>query len=204
MSTVRSFEALEGGATRLADALGALQVTVVEDAPHWGRTMAVDELGDAVTELCSEGQRLSGCVGQLEANATVREDAREILAQAQSALNAIADGLEDRARADHVRAELDRLGLRSGGEWRAWVSASLHGIAECTPALRDTRDALNACWQELADSGGVRVDHASVARVTVNDEGRGPRSRSLRSSPQIRSRVGIASTGDDEIRGGNR
>jgi hypothetical protein len=86
--------------------------------------------------------------------APTRKQAVELISLAQRALNEISDGVAARVASSERTAELERLARRGGAQWTGWWAAAARGLTECDAPLRDLRDALFACWRELAESHG--------------------------------------------------
>jgi len=154
MTVAGSLERLCSASDALADVFCAVRVTACEDQPLDGATLAVDEFAEAMVELSGAAQALQDRVRSvlLAPKAPSRADAVRLVSLAQSVSNEIADGLAARVASVERRAELERAVRRGGAQWRAWWAATAHGLTECEPALREVRDALCACWRELAEA----------------------------------------------------
>jgi hypothetical protein len=160
-----ALEQLGVGADTLADVLSAVRVTVSEDLPDDTAPLAVDELADALVELAGEADRLRDHVRRLADGSAEpsRSDAQRLVVLAQRVLNDIADGLAERVLACERLAELERTTWRRGAPWRSWWSATVHGLADCEPAVRQVRDELFVCWRELVEDSPANGRAASSA-----------------------------------------
>ena len=138
----------------LREALAGLRVTVVEDRPLAGESILAESLGELAEDLVGEaGEALGHAREALRAAGPPPDDGRLL-----AALAACQDRflpLLDRFFSDLVRyeslAELDRLGRRRGGEWRAWAGTVHQGAEACRRPLHDACESLAAGWRELAD-----------------------------------------------------
>lgn len=157
----------------LAAAFSAARTTVCEDQPPGPATLPVDRIAEAMVELAGEAETLRDRIRAvvLGPRAPSRSEAQRLVVVAQGALNDIADGLAMRVAAPERRAELARAARCGGAGWRVWWTTTVRGLTECEPALRDVRDSLFACWQELAEidrahsqvSSDVGAMHSGVA-----------------------------------------
>ena len=165
MTLAVALDCLSVSTDTLADVLGAVRVTVCEDLPEGTSTLAVDELAEAMVELAGEAETLRDRVRVLAGSSAEpsRRNGQQLVALAQGTLNDIADGLAERVLACERVAELDRATRRGGGPWRSWWSATIHGLAECEPAVRQVRDELFVCWRELIENSPTTARAATSA-----------------------------------------
>lgn len=200
---------LEQAATALSGTLDAAKVTICEDAPTRGRTIVVDELGEAMIELSSDAAHLLAQARPVTEAGTgaSREQIWLVVAEMQAEFDAISDCIAHRVTAYRVLSEIERFSRRGGLEWRAWWATSEQAIADCESSARTVRDALHACWYELAATGGVTVDHATVGRVSVGVRASAgePSQVSSVAAHEMRSAgIGAVRPGHHETRGGHR
>jgi hypothetical protein len=152
MTLAGSLEALCVASDSLADAFAAARLTICEDQPHAGSTLAVDELAETLIELDGETTQLRDHIHTVVLGPAqpTRKQALELISLAQSALNDISDAIASWVGSRERRVELERVARRGGAQWTGWWTAALRGLAECEPPLRGLRNALFACWRELA------------------------------------------------------
>jgi hypothetical protein len=174
MTLAGTLEALCVAADALADAFSAARVTVCEDQPPGVPSHVVDKLAEAMIELEGDTTALRDHIRSVVLGSTppTREQALALISLAQRTLHDISDGVASRVGSAE-RAEIVGVVRRSGGQWPGWWVATVRGLAECDPSLRDLRDALFACWRELAELNTRRplddVDSGRRSRLPAAD-----------------------------------
>jgi hypothetical protein len=186
MTLAASLERLVVAGDGVADALCAARVTACEDQPAGASTLAVDELAEAMVELAGEAQALRDRIRAVVLGPTQPSvaEASNLVSLAGRAWGDIVDALASRVVSCERRSELDRAARRGGAQWRGWWAATARGLRECEPPLRELRDAVFACWRELAEVGSRRIE-----------EGPADPARSGGDSP-ARVPIGVTAHGD--------
>ena len=159
MPIERTFQDLASQLRRLQDALEVLRLNVSEDRPLEGKVEIADQLEDSILDqmaLLDEG--LKAAQVALKAVGHPQD-----MGQAQLALTNCQErfqGIERQFSADLVwfnkQQDLASLG-GLGGEWRLWVNSVKQGIDQCRQPLGSASRALAACWQEIAEQGGLVI-----------------------------------------------
>jgi hypothetical protein len=151
MGVEEAFAGLRVGLGRLYDSVNGLYVTI-GDRPPSGQVLVVDRLGDATAELLgllNEARSAAEeAVKRLRAGADL-DGARRALVLCQRRMQAI-----DRMYAEMVSFDQmkELLGVSERGrEWAGWARAIKQGLDGCGVPMRDARDGIDACWQELTE-----------------------------------------------------
>jgi hypothetical protein len=154
----------------LRGAAEELRRTICEYAPDEGRTMHVDELCEWAGDLDGAAATMALEFQALDGGLADRTTA-EALATAVGARHLdFEEQYEDRVAGPRHAAEMRRLALGPGREWRGWCKAAGEAIGDCRAPLAALRRALHECWRELAQQPEVRLERATIAQLHVAEK----------------------------------
>lgn len=149
MGVEETFRGLRVGLERLYDALNALYVTI-GDRPPSGEVLVVDQLENETAELLGllNEARSAAEVKGLRAVANL-DAARRALVLCQRQLQTIDRMYAEMVSFDRVKGLLG-VGER-GREWALWAKVIKQDLEKCAMPMRDAREVVDACWQELTE-----------------------------------------------------
>ena len=159
MTVETAFRELYATLQRLQDALRALHLTVLEDAPAPSDARPVEAMAEAI--LGVEGHVVDALTAAADALSAVSHP--RDLALARHRLTACSDGIATLGKqveneVAHERlSDLVSLARERGGEWMEWLEIARLGLRHVSAGVHEVGGALVVCWQELADRTGVSV-----------------------------------------------
>ena len=177
MSLEVALESLRRELAHLQEAVTALRVTVIEDAPRQGGVVLVDRLDNMVTDLSSAIEEADARVALAlpvgSPNGTfesLRAGMREIhLLVGRFQLSYI----RDLAHYDRI-AELLEMGRERERGWREWSGEVKTAIERCAAPMAAVAAAMAECWSELAERlarSSVSVQATNIGQqITVRDD----------------------------------
>jgi hypothetical protein len=161
MPLEKTFRDHTTGLRKLRDRVQELRMTVVEDPPRHRSAAIVESYEYAVEDLL--GWVNEALEAAMEAEVSVGEQvdlgaARWSLAVCQDTFHRIERVFSTNLVSYEKMKDLSSFGNERRGEWSAWTATVKLGIDHCREPLDDSRNALAACWQELAErAGGTTV-----------------------------------------------
>jgi hypothetical protein len=151
MGVEETFGSLRVGLARLYDGVNALSVTI-GDRPPSGQVLVVDQLEGETAELLgllNEARSAAEeAVKGLRAAAGL-DGARRALVLCQRRMQTIDRMYAEMVSFDRVK-ELLGVGER-GKEWALWAKVIKQALEESGVPMREVREAIDACWQELTE-----------------------------------------------------
>jgi hypothetical protein len=146
-----TFGRLRVGLERLNDSVNALFVTI-GDRPPSDEVLVVDQLENETVELLrllNEARSAAEeAVKRLRAGADL-DGARRALVLCQRRMQAIDSMYGEMVSFDRVKG---LVGVSERGkEWALWAQTIKLALEECGVPMRDARDGIDACWQELTE-----------------------------------------------------
>lgn len=131
------------------EALLALRLTVVEDRPEDGGTIAAERLADELEAACAEMQAAVEAVDRLRDSPS---NAIETLADAHRHLQTAANLYWLAFGPPRRQRELHRVARTGGEQWAAWTRALWSAAENVTAALGGALEALPDAWLTVACS----------------------------------------------------
>lgn len=177
MSLEAALESLRRELAHLQEAVTALRVTVIEDAPRRGGVVLVDRLDNVVTDLSSAIEEADARVA-LEVpvgspNGTF-EPLREAMRKVHDLIGRFQQSyIRDLANHDRI-AELLEMGRERERGWREWSQVVKTAIERCAAPMATVANAIAECWSELAERlarSSVSVQATNIGQqITVRDD----------------------------------
>jgi hypothetical protein len=147
MGVEETFRGLSVGVRRLYDSVNVLYVTI-GDRPPSGEVLVVDRLEDETTELMGLLNEARSAAEGLRA--ADFDAARRALVLCQRRMQAIGRMYDEMVSFDRMKG---LLGVSERGrEWAGWAQAIKQALERCGVPMRDARDGIDACWQELTEA----------------------------------------------------
>ena len=174
MTLISAFSALNQDLGSLGELLSGLR-TIIADNPEdlkypeqlW---TAVDDLLGWQTQALAQGKeawRAAADRGDLDS-------ARRTLAKCQEALHRLEIQFSSDLFSYERFEELHRIGEERGREWREWADVVGDTLGRCQQRLIEANQALNLCWQEVAERAGstsVSVQATNIGQQITTTEG---------------------------------
>jgi hypothetical protein len=165
MSLEKTFASLFGQLQELDDSLKNLNRTLVEDKPAAVDSAVVDHFLEVAGDLLGATQAaLIAARGAVKAAGYPLdlELARHQLSAIHNHALRISSSYGDIAAYERIEAVVHL--ADKGGQWLAWVTAAIEGLAACRPPLENVQQAIALCWEEVgernpASSVSVQVTH---------------------------------------------
>src|SRR5579862_9659294 len=167
MALEKTFQDLSRQMRRFRDRLFEMRLTIVEDRPETNEPALVDDFEDAVEDLRGwlENALVSAADGERGVGHPVDLDnARRSLLRCQEQFDRIDERFFSGVASYEKLDDLNNMGRNRDSEWTAWAGAVRQGIDHCRLQIEETRSALKACWQEIAE----RVGTTNISVSTTN------------------------------------
>ena len=167
MALERTFREFATQLSKLDGRLRELEITVVEDKPPRHDAVIVDTFEYAVCDLrgwVKEARRAADEAERAVDHPVDIESARRALTHSQEQFGRVEHGFAANLVSYERLKDLTSFGAERGGEWFSWATTVKQGIEQCRPPVEEARQALAACWQEIAE----RVGMTSVSVRTKN------------------------------------
>jgi hypothetical protein len=165
MALEKSFQEQTRQLRRVRDRFLEVLLTLREDCP--GELAIADDLGDTFDELrgwLEEALNAAAGGEKSVGHPTDLDGARRALQRCQEQFDKVDERFFSGVASYEKLDNLSNTGKNRDSEWTPWADAVRQGIDHCRQEIEESRSALKACWQEIAE----RVGTTNVSINTTN------------------------------------